>query len=449
MAKTNDFTKGGIFLPLLKFSLPILLALILQAAYGAVDLWMVGKFATPADMSAVSSGSQLMHSITVVVAGLATGTTVQLGQTLGQKKPEEAGPIIGASVALFTTLAIVLTALVLLLAGPLAAAVQAPAEAVSQTVAYIRMCGAGLLFITAYNLFGGIFRGMGDSQTPLLTVFIACIVNVVGDYVLVAIVGLGALGAAIATVAAQGVSVLISLLIVRHRGLPFPFSRSDIQFHWGRMGRIVRLGAPISLQDGLVSVSFLVILAIVNSLGLVASAGVGVAEKLCNFIMLVPSAFSQSITSFVAQNVGAGRLDRARQALARGILASLAFGVVIGWFSFVHGVILTSFFNKDPVIASAAADYLKAYSIDCVLTAFLFPFIGYFGGMGRTKFVMVQGLVGAFCVRVPVSFLMSRLTPVSLFRVGLATPCSSLVQIILCGGYFLWLKKHSEPSLPQ
>lgn len=444
MRRANDFTQGDIFLPLLRFSLPILAALILQTAYGAVDLWMVGKFATPADVSAVSTGSQLMHTITCVVTGLTMGTTVMLGQTLGQGKTQEAGGIIGSSVALFSLVAALLTAFTVAGADWLSGVTRAPVEAVGQTVAYIRMCGAGLFFITAYNVFGSIFRGMGDSKTPLMTVAIACAVNVAGDYFLVAVLGLGALGAAIATVVAQGVSVIVSLLVVSRRGLPFPFSRKDIGLPAARVGRILRLGCPVALQDGLVSVSFLVILAIVNSLGLVASAGVGVAEKLCGFIMLVPSAFSQSVTTFVAQNVGAGQLDRARQGLSRGILVSLCFGLVIGWFSFFHGMVLTSFFNKDPIIAAAGAEYLKAYAIDCLLTAFLFPFLGYFNGRGSTGFVMVQGLVGAFGIRIPVSFFMSRLVPVSLFQVGLATPCSTLVQILLCGGYFFWLRRRDK-----
>ncbi len=446
MHRSNDFTRGDIFLPLLRFSLPILAALILQTAYGAVDLWMVGRFATAADVSAVSTGSQLMHTITCVVTGLTMGTTVMLGQTLGQGKGEEAGSIIGSSIALFSLIAALLTAFTILGAEWLALITQVPEEAISPSLSYIRMCGAGLCFITAYNVFGSIFRGMGDSKTPLMTVAIACAVNVAGDYLLVAVLGLGALGAAIATVCAQGVSVAVSLLVVSRRGLGFPFSPRDIRFHRVKVGRILRLGTPVALQDGLVSISFLVILSIVNSLGLVASAGVGVAEKLCGFIMLVPSAFSQSVTTFVAQNVGAGRLDRARKCLGQGILASLCFGVVIGYLSFFHSSVLAGLFNGDPAIVSAAADYLRAYAIDVLMTSFLFPFIGYFNGRGSTGFVMVQGLVGAFCIRIPVSFFMSRLLPVSLFRVGLATPCSSLAQILLCGGYFLWLRSKDKKA---
>ncbi len=445
MTRTNDFTSGSIFMPLLRFSLPILAALILQTAYGAVDLWMVSTYATAADVSAVSTGSQLLNTITQILVGLTTGTTVLLGQTLGQRKSEEAGTVIGGSIALFGVLAAGLTLFTVCGANMMSVITQVPAEAFVPTVVYIRTCGVGLVFITAYNVFGSIFRGIGDSETPLLTVFIACIVNIVGDYVLVAVLGLGAFGAAIATMAAQGISVLVSLSVVRRGGLPFSFSGKDIILRSRRVVQVLRMGAPVALQSGLVSISFLVVMSIINSLGLVFSAGMGVAEKLCGFIMLVPTAFSQSVTTFVAQNMGAGRLDRARRGLGQGILASLCFGIVIGCLAFFRGDLLAMLFNKNPEIVAAAADYLKAYAIDTLLTSFLFPFTGYFSGMGKTGFVMVQGLIGAFCIRIPVSFLMSKIAPVSLFRIGLATPSSTLVQIILCSLYFFWLEKRTKP----
>lgn len=441
MKPQSNFTQGPIFGPLLRFSLPVLFSLILQTAYGAVDLWMVGKFALAADVSAVATGSQFMQALTSVIAGLTMGCTVLLGHTLGEGRKEQAGKVIGSGICLFSLVAVILSLCVALAARPLAALIRAPQEAFGQTALYIAVCGGGFLFITAYNVFGSIFRGLGDSNTPLFTVSIACIANIAGDYLLVAVFGLGTLGAAIATVAAQAISVSISLLVVARRGLPFPFRAKDIRFHGGNIRRIFRLGLPIALQDGLVSASFLVILAIVNDLGLVPSAGVGVAEKLCGFIMLVPSAFMQSMSAFVAQNVGAGKLDRAGKALLQGIGASVCFGVILFWVSFFHGDILAGLFNKDAAIVVAAADYLRAYAIDVLLTSFLFPFIGYFNGRGKTGFVLLQGLTGAFGIRIPVSFAMSRIVPVSLFRVGLATPCSSLVQILLCGGYFIVLNR--------
>ena len=300
----------------------------------------------------------------------------------------------------------------------------------------IRICSGGAIFIVAYNVLGAMFRGIGDSKTPLLTVTIACVVNIASDLLLVGVCGLGVAGAALATVLAQAVSVVLCLLVTKIKGLPFSFSRRDIRFNPRHTGRILRLGAPVALQDVLVSISFLAIAAIVNSLGVIASAGVGVAEKLCGFIMLVPSSFGQSLSAFVAQNIGAGRQDRAKKAMLYGMGASLCCGVVLAWLSFFHGSLLAGLFARDAAVIGAAADYLRAYAIDTLLTSILFCFIGYFNGRGSTAFVMAQGIAGAFLVRIPVSLAMSRMEPVSLFRVGLATPCSTVVQILLFLGWY-------------
>ncbi len=436
MKETQNFTKGNILTSLVRFALPVLAALFLQTMYGAVDMLVVGQFATAADVSAVSTGSWLMQLITSFVVGIAMGTTVLLGRRLGEGKPEEAGKIIGASIVLFTIIGVIITFFMELCAVPVAQIMRTPIEAFDATVLYVRICSAGSVFIVAYNVLGSIFRGIGDSRMPLVTVAIACVFNIAGDFLLVGVFGMATAGAAIATVLAQALSVIISVLIIRRQKLPFTFRRTDIVFDRKRMGSVFRLGLPIAFQDLLVSISFLAITAIVNSLGVIPSAGVGVAEKLCGFIMLVPSAFNQSMSAFVAQNMGAGRMDRAKRALLCGIGMSLVVGVFMAWLSFFHGDLLAGLFAR---VIAAAADYLKAYAIDCLLVSVMFCMIGYFNGCGKTLFVMLQGIAGAFGVRIPVSLIMSRIKPVSLFKVGLATPCSSVVQIILCVGYFLLL----------
>ena len=449
MRTQSDFTEGKILGPLLKFSLPVLFAMLLQAMYGAADLLIVGQFGAAADVSAVSTGSQIMQTITSVITGLSMGTTILLGQKIGQKKPEEAGNVIGAGVCIFAVLALFLTAAMTLFAGPFCAAMQAPAEAFDKTGDYVRICSAGAVFIVAYNVLGSIFRGMGDSKTPLLAVFIACICNILGDLLFVAVFHMAAAGAALATVLAQALSVVLCVLVVRRRGLPFPFSRKNLRFHRQVIFKTLKLGFPIALQDALVSISFLAIIAIVNSLGVIPSAGVGVAEKLCMFIMLVPSSFMQSLSAFVAQNIGANRNDRAVRAMVCGMLASLLIGVAMAFLAFFHGDFLSGLFARDPQVIAASADYLRAYAVDTLLVSFLFCFSGYFNGCGKTTFVMAQGIAGAFLVRIPVSFLMSRIQPVSLFLVGLATPCSTVVQILLCAGYFYLLgrKRRKAGSL--
>ena len=437
MKKQYDFTQGPILPALLKFALPVLLALLLQAMYGAVDLQVVGRFGTAADISAVSTGSQIMQTITVVITGLAMGVTVLLGQKIGEGKPEEGGRAVGGGICLFSVVTLIVTVTMLLMAPRMSALMQAPADAFADTVVYVRICSAGAVFIVAYNILGSIFRGLGDSQMPLITVSIACVFNIAGDLLMVGGLGMGVAGAAIATVFAQAVSVLLSLLIIRRRQLPFTLTKQDIRFEKSVIWQILKLGIPVAFQDLLVSLSFLAIIAIANAMGTIASAGVGVAEKLCAFVMLVPSAYMQSMSAFVAQNVGAGREDRSQKALLCGIVSSLAAGLVMGWAAFFHGDLLAGLFAEDTAVIGAAWEYLKAYAIDCLLTSFLFCFVGYFNGHGQTVFVMVQGFVGALGVRMPVAFLMSRMSPGSLFHLGLSTPASTVVQILLCGVWFL------------
>lgn len=439
MKQTQSFTEGKIFSPLIRFALPVLLALFLQTMYGAVDLLVVGQFggeSAEVCVSAVSTGSQVMHALTVVITGLAMGLTVFVGKEIGAGMRQKAGEIIGSGIWLFGAAALVLTVIMAAAATFLARLMQAPEEALSQTISYIMICSAGTLFIVAYNLVGSIFRGIGDSKIPLLTVAIACVLNIAGDLILVAGFHMGAAGAAAATVAAQAASVLLSLSIIRKRELPFSLSLKEIRPNKSHIRHILRLGIPIAFQDLLVNISFLVIIAIVNTLGLTASAGVGVAEKMCGFLMLVPSAFMQSMSAFVAQNMGAGKPERAKNALLIGIASSLSVSVLMAYFTFFHGDLLAGIFAKDTPVILAAADYLRAYAIDCLLTSFLFCFIGYFNGCSQTTFVMMQGMIGAFGIRIPVSWIMSRQAGVTLFGIGLATPASSLVQIILCGIYF-------------
>ena len=441
MERQIDFTSGKIVTPLLKFAIPVLFALFLQSMYGAVDLMIVGKFAEAVDVSAVSTGSQIMMTITGLISSLAMGMTILLGEKIGQKRPEDGGRIVGTGILLFLIIAAVLTAVTAGFANTFAAVMHAPREAFELTAGYIRICGIGTVVIIAYNLIGSIFRGIGDSGTPLVTVMIACICNIAGDLWLVAVLGLGAGGAAIATVAAQLISVIISFYLIRKKTLPFRFGKSYIGWNGRIVRKILYLGIPIAFQDLLVGISFLVILAIVNSLGLIYSAGVGVAEKVCGFIMLIPLAFMQSMSAFVAQNRGAGKLYRAEKGLWSAIGISFVTAVVMFYLSFFHGQMLSGLFAKDSSIIVAAADYLKAYAVDCLLTCVLFCFIGFFNGMEYTRFVMVQGIAGAFLVRVPVSYFMSKEVPVSLFHIGLATPCSTALQIVLCLGCYVHYRR--------
>lgn len=444
MQESQNFTEGKIFVPLVRFAMPVLAAMLLQTMYGAVDMMIVGHFASPADASAISTGSWIMTIVTSLVIGLSTGTTVLLGRRLGEGRAQEAGKIVGASIGLFAVLGLIMTVLLVGLAPEIAQLMQVPGEAMEATITYIRICAGGSVFIVAFNLLGSVFRGIGNATVPLLAVAIACVTNIVVDLLLVAVFHMATAGAAIATVFAQLFSVVLSLTIAKRWKFPFALTRASLSFDPNQMRQIIFIGLPVALQDVLVNVSFLALTAIVNSLGVVVSAGVGVAEKLCGFVMLAPSAFSQTMTSVVAQNMGAGKLERARRALLYGIGASLSAGVVMAFFSFFYGDIMASIFSSDAEVINAAAQYLKAYAIDTLLVSIMFCMVGYFNGCGRTTFAMVQGIVGAFCVRIPFSYFMSKMVPVNLFHIGLATPASSIVQTVLCVVYYCYINRKRE-----
>lgn len=441
MEKNTSFTQGKILQPLILFAFPVLLALFLQAMYGAVDLLIVGKFASSADVSAVSTGSQIMTTLTNLISSFAMGTTILLGQQIGSGRKKEGGRTVGTAILMFAAIAIVMSFIMVIFAPQISMIMNAPDEAFGKTVNYIRICGGGMLVIVAYNLIGCIFRGIGDSKTPLVTVAIACVFNIIGDLLLCAVFKLGTEGAAIATVFAQIISVIASLILIRKKELPFTMNIKNIKIYKDYLKKMIGFGAPIALQDLLVSISFLIILAIVNSMGVIASAGVGVAEKVCAFIMLISSAFMQSMSAFVAQNYGAGQMKRAKKALHYGIAVSFSIGIVMFAITFFHGDILAAIFSSDNKVVIAATDYLKAYAIDCLFTAIFFCYTGFYNGIGKTKFVMIQGILGAFCVRVPVSYIMSIQPDTSLFRIGLATPMSSVLQLLLCVGFMMFLTK--------
>ena len=430
-----DFTQGSIFGKLIRFMLPILGALILQAMYGAVDMLVVGHFGTTAGISAVSTGSGILNMVTFVVGQLAAGVMILLGRYMGQRSYDKIGKLLGSAVAFFLAATLVLTVVLVVFARQIALLMQAPPEAVELTAQYVRICGIGCIFVVFYNLISCIFRGLGNSRLPLLFVGIACVVNILGDLVLVAVLKMNVVGAAIATITAQGVSVVLSLLIIRRQKLPFRFSFREIRF-----GREIRaftgIGIPLALQELLTSISFLAICAFVNRLGLDASNGYGIAQKIMSFIMLIPAALIQCMASFVAQNVGAGQEGRAKKGMYYGMAIGVSIGFVIAVLTFLKGDLLASVFATDPSAIAKAFEYLRGLAPEAVLTCILFSFMGYFNGHSRSTFVMIQGLAQSFLIRLPISWYMSIQERASLTGIGLAVPISTAVGILLCWFYY-------------
>lgn len=440
-----DFTQGSILKKLVAFMMPVLGALILQAAYGAVDLLVVGRFGSTSGLSAVSTGSQVLNLVTFVVVQFAMGITVLIARYLGEKKPEKIGAVIGGGAIVFTIISIVLFIVMVCFAHPISILMQAPEEAVDLTASYVRICGGGIFFIVVYNLLSAIFRGLGDSKSPLLFVLVACIVNVIGDLALVAGLHMDAAGAAIATVSAQALSVVFAVVLLIKKELPFSIARKDFRLN-PQCKKFLKIGLPLALQEFLTQVSFLALCAFVNRLGLEASSGYGVACKIVNFAMLVPSALMQSMASFVSQNIGAGKKKRAKKSMFTGIGVGLVVGCLVFALVIFKGDMLAGFFTTDAAVIENGYAYLKGFALETIVTAILFSMVGYFNGNNKTIWVMTQGLIQTLLVRLPLAYFMSIQPNASLTKIGLAAPISTMVGVVLNIGFYVYLNRVEQKS---
>ena len=438
-----DLTQGNILKKLVAFMMPGLGALILQAAYGAVDLLVVGRFGSTSGLSAVSTGSQVLNLVTFVVIQFAMGITVLIARYLGEKRPERIGAVIGGGAVVFTMMSVALFIAMVGFARPISVLMQAPAEAVDLTASYVRICGAGIFFIVAYNLLSAIFRGLGDSKSPLLFVLVACIVNIVGDLVLVAGLHMDAAGAAIATVTAQALSVVFAVMLLLKKDLPFAITKKDFRLN-PQCRKFLKIGLPLALQEFLTQISFLALCAFVNRLGLEASSGYGVACKIVNFAMLVPSSLMQSMASFVSQNIGAGKKKRAKQSMFTGIGVGLAVGCVVFVLVLFKGDVLCSAFSTDAAVIQNGFAYLKGFAPETLVTAIMFSMVGYFNGNNKTVWVMTQGLIQTLLVRLPLAYFMSIQPNASLTKIGLAAPVATTVGIVLNVGFFIYLNQTEQ-----
>lgn len=438
MQDDQKLITGSVNQTLVRFTVPIILTLLLQTLYGAVDLFIVGQFSTVSDVSGVTIGSQLMNLLTSLCTGLAMGSTVSIGRKIGAQDPKGASTVIQNTVVLFGAIATFCVVCLLIGNQLIVRLLQTPTDAFSQTSSYLFVCSLGIPMIFAYNVLGSVFRGLGDSKTPLVAVAIACVCNIFLDLLLVAGLGMGATGAAIATVIAQSISVLACVLIVKSNY----FSFAGFQINFACIREIFGIGLPIGIQSVLTNFSFVILTVIVNQYNSVSySAAVGISEKLCGFIMLIPIAFSQSIAAYVAQNLGAHQPERAKKALYISIAYSFSYGLVMAIITYFRGEILASAFTSNPEVLLAAKDYLRSYAFDSVLVPIIFCLSGFFSGCGKTTFVMLQGVLSSIFLRAPLAYLFSVLFPASLFHIGLGTPITSATQIFVVLAYYRHVSK--------
>lgn len=442
----SDLTQGNYKKKLLKFSLPYLGAYFLQAFYGAADLFVVGKFNGTSAISAVTIGSQLMLIITGFIVGCAMGCTVLLGHNLGANDKKAAAKTLGNTILFFLFIAALLTPLMIFLTPNLISLLQTPAEAVQEAVQYTLICSIGIPFITAFNVIAAVFRGMGDSKTPLKIVAVACVINIFGDFLFTGFLGMDTVGVAIATSSAQLISSIFGILLLTKRKLPFSFEKKDLHVDFYFIRKISSIGFPVAAQDTLINISFILLTVIANSRGLVASSAVGVVEKVVSFIFMVPSSMLSSISALTAQNRGAGKPERAVKTLRFGIFLTAVFGFVMLILAWILPQYFNGIFTSDPDVLLQANQYLKTYAIDFVLVAFTFCINGYLCGCEKSLVTFMHNVLSIFLVRIPVAWLLSNHFPDSLEPMGLASPLGSLLSILILTLYFL-VSRRKQSSL--
>lgn len=440
----RNLTIGSVLKNLMFFSLPYLLSYFLQTLYGMADLFIVGQFDGVASTTAVSVGSQVMHMLTVMIMGLAMGTTVTIGQAVGAKNRKKISQTIGNTVILFCIVSVAMMAFFLCMVRPIVAVMSTPAEAVEGTVAYLTICFVGIPCITAYNVISSIFRGMGDSKSPMYFIAIACGANIAFDYIFMGALHLGPAGAALGTTLAQALSVVIALTVILKKKMGISVSRQDFRPRREATGQIVRIGLPIALQDGLIQVAFIVITIIANRRGLSDAAAVGIVEKIISFLFLVPSSMLSAVSALGAQNIGAGKPERAVRTLYYSIGITVGFGVIISIIIQFAAAPVVGLFTADAAVVVLGTQYIRGYIWDCIFAGIHFSFSGYFCAIGRSELSFIHNITAIVLVRVPGVYLTSKLFPDTLFPMGLATVAGSLTSVVICLIAFRILKRQKK-----
>lgn len=437
----RELTSGSVMKNLLFFSLPYLLSFFLQTLYGMADLLIIGQFGSVADTTVVSVGSQVMHMLTVMIVGLAMGATVNIGQAVGGKDSRKAALFTGNTVTLFMGLSVTLTFLLLILRNTIVSAVSTPADAVAGTVDYLTICFIGIPFITAYNIISAVFRGMGDSKSPMYFIAVACAANIALDYLFIGALGMGPAGAALGTTLSQAVSVVISLIFVKMRKTDFALKKADLKPDKQITGKILKIGVPVAMQDGFIQIAFMVITVIANRRGLNDAAAVGIVEKIIGFLFLVPSSMLSAVSALGAQNIGAQKPERARKTLLYAIFIAAGFGGTVAVImQFLSGRAV-SLFTDSAAVIRLGGGYLRGYAWDCLFAGIHFAFSGYFCACGKSGISFMHNIIAILLVRVPGSYLMSSMFPETLYPMGLATAAGSLLSALICAAAFVIIQR--------
>lgn len=423
------------------FSLPYMLAYFLQILYGLADLYVIGQYCDVDSTTAVSNGAQVMHMITVMLIGLAMGTTVLTALAVGAKDTTRARAVVGNTITMFAVIAIVLMVVLLSLSGWIVSVMDTPAEAVIGMKHYLTVCFIGIPFIIAYNIIASIFRGLGDSRSPMYFVAVACVVNIALDYIFIGFFGLGAMGAALGTTLSQMASVLFAICAIRRQHGVLDVSRSDLRPRKDVIKQILKIGMPISMQDGFIQISFLAITVIANQRGLIDAAAVGIVEKFIGLVFIVPSAMLSTVSAVSAQNIGAGDMERAKRTMFTAMMITTAYGVVCSVVLQFIPQLAVGIFTDNPQVLAQGSEYLRGYVWDCIFAGLHFCFSGFFTACGLSIISFVHNSISIVCARIPLAWLSSYLYPDTLYPMGLSTCTGSVLSCLICIIAYWWIRK--------
>ena len=440
----KDLTSGNILKTITYFSLPYLLSYFLQTLYGMADLFIIGQFNSVDATTAVSIGSQVMHMITVIIVGLAMGSTVMIGRAVGAKSNRQMTKTVGNTVSLFTAVSIIITAVLIFCVKPIISLMSTPAEAVSGTADYLTICFIGIPFITAYNVIASVFRGMGDSKSPMYFIAVACVFNIALDYLFIGAMGMGAAGAALGTTLSQTASVIISLIVIRRKKLISGLQKSDLKPQKSTILPVLKIGFPVAVQDGFIQIAFIIVTIFANKRGLTDAAAVGVVEKLIGIIFLVPSTMLSTVSSLSAQNIGAKKHGRVQKILLYSTIITVVYGVIMAVLMQFFAENAVGLFTDSADVMVLGGQYMHSYVWDCVFAGIHFCFSGYFCAYGLSNISFLHNFLSIMLARIPIAYYASVHYTDTLFPMGTAAPIGSLLSVIICIIAFVWVKKHKD-----
>ncbi len=425
MNQEQNLTQGNVLKTLLAFTIPFIIANVIQALYGAVDLFVISRYCSPESVAAVSTGTQVTQIITSMITGLTLGSTIMVGKYTGMNNREEVRKTIGTTLSVFAVVALILTGVMLLFVGRILELLKTPEQSFDLARQYVVICSCGIFFICGYNAISAILRGYGDSKRPMVFIALSCVLNIIGDVVLVKYAGLGVAGVALATIGSQAVSMVCAIIYLNRRQFIFTFRLQNLKIDRERLRELAVVGIPISLQECMVRLSFLYLTSVTNRLGVFAAAAVGIASKSDVFAMLPATSTANALAAVTAQNYGAGKPERARASLGAGVGFALAASALFWLWAQLSPQTMMGLFTRDQAIISAGIPFFKSCSYDYLAVSIVFCLNGYLNGRGKTIFTMISSSFGALALRMPLIYVVFTYWPDNLLRIGAVAPTVS------------------------